>query len=54
MVSLPGLREERPPDAPRPPLSPDEQAEKAVERERRRARAEARLRRRRKRKKQQA
>jgi signal transduction histidine kinase len=54
LVSLPALREERPPDVPRPPLSPDEQADKAAERERRRARAEARLRRRRKRKKQQA
>jgi signal transduction histidine kinase len=54
IVSLPGLREERPPDGPRPPLSPDEKAEKAAERERRRVRAEARLRRRRKRKKQQA
>jgi signal transduction histidine kinase len=50
LVSLPGLREERPPEA-RPPLTDDE---KASERERRRARAEARLRRRRKRKKQQA
>ena len=50
LVALPGLREERPPDA-KPPLSPDE---KAKQRERRRARAEARLRRRRKRKKQQA
>jgi signal transduction histidine kinase len=51
LVSLPGLREERPPDAAAPPLGPDE---KAAARERRRARAEARLRRRRKRKKQQA
>jgi signal transduction histidine kinase len=50
LVSLPGLREERPPEA-RPPLTDDE---KASERERRRARAEARLRRRRKRRKQQA
>jgi signal transduction histidine kinase len=50
LVSLPGLREERPPEA-RPPLTDDE---KARERERRRARAEARLRRRRKRRKQQA
>jgi signal transduction histidine kinase len=51
LVSLPGLREERPPDGARPPLTADE---KAHERERRRARAEARLRSRRKRKKQQA
>jgi signal transduction histidine kinase len=48
LVSLPGLREERPPEA-RPPLSDDE---KASERERRRARAEARLRRRKRRKQQ--
>ncbi len=54
LVALPSLREERPPELPRPPLSPEEQAEKAAVRERRRARAEARLRRRRKRKKQQA
>jgi len=51
LVSLPGLREERPPDVAQPPLSADE---KAAERERRRAKAEARLRRRRKRRKQQA
>jgi signal transduction histidine kinase len=51
LVSLPGLREERPPDAVRPPLTDEE---KARERQRRRARAEARLRGRRKRKKQQA
>ncbi len=51
LVSLPALREERPPDSARPPLSP---AEKAAAREQRRARAEARLRGRRKRKKQQA
>jgi two-component system sensor histidine kinase HydH len=51
LVSLPGLREERPPDAPRTPLTPEE---KARERERRRARAEERLRGRRKRKRQQA
>jgi two-component system sensor histidine kinase HydH len=51
-VSLPGLREERPAEAPpRTPLTPEE---KALERERRRARAEARLRGRRKRRKQQA
>ena len=41
LVSLPGLREERPSES-KPPLTPDE---KARERERRRARAEARLRR---------
>jgi two-component system, NtrC family, sensor histidine kinase HydH len=51
LISLPGLREERPPDSARPPLSADE---KAAEREKRRARAEDRLRRRRKRRKQQA
>jgi two-component system sensor histidine kinase HydH len=51
LISLPGLREERPPEGATPPLSADE---KAAQRERRRARAEARLRRRRKRKKQQA
>ncbi len=51
LISLPGLREERPPDVAPPTLSPDE---KAAERARRRARAEARLRRRRKRRKQQA
>jgi signal transduction histidine kinase len=51
LVSLPGIREERSPEAPRAPLTAEE---KALERERRRARAEARLRRRRKRKKQQA
>ncbi len=51
LVSLPGLREERPPEAPRPPLSAEERAR---ERERRRARAEERLRGRRKRRKQQA
>ncbi len=51
LISLPGLREERPPEAARPALSDDE---KARARERRRERAEARLRRRRKRKKQQA
>ncbi len=50
LVSMPGLREERPPEA-KPPLTADE---KALKRERRRARAEARLRRLRKRKKQQA
>jgi signal transduction histidine kinase len=50
LVSLPGLREERPPEA-APPLTDDE---KARVREKRRARAEARLRRRRKRRKQQA
>jgi two-component system sensor histidine kinase HydH len=51
LVSLPGLREERPPEAPRAALSEEERAH---ERERRRARAEERLRGRRKRKKQQA
>ncbi len=51
LVSLPGLREDRPPDAPRPPLSDEERAH---ERERRRARAEERLRGRRRRRKQQA
>jgi hypothetical protein len=51
LVSLPGLREERPPEAPRAPLSPEE---KASQRERRRAKAEERLRGRRKRKRQQA
>jgi len=50
LVSLPGLREERPAE-PRPPLTPEE---KAREREARRARAEERLRGRRKRRKQQA
>jgi signal transduction histidine kinase len=50
LVSLPGLREERPPEA-KPPLTDDE---KARNREKRRARAEARLRQRRRRKKQQA
>jgi signal transduction histidine kinase len=51
LVSLPGMREERPPDAPRAPLSPEE---KTRERELRRARAEERLRGRRRRKRQQA
>jgi signal transduction histidine kinase len=51
LVSLPGLREERPPEPARPPLSTEE---KAKERERRRARAEERLRGRRRRRKQQA
>jgi len=51
LVSLPGLREERPPEAPRPLLTDEE---KAHERERRRARAEERLRVRRRRRKQQA
>ena len=51
LISLPGLREERPPEYARPKLSDDERAR---EREKRRERAEARLRRRRKRKKQQA
>lgn len=51
LVSIPALREERPPDSARPPLSAEE---KARERERRRARAQARLRRRRKRKRQRA
>jgi two-component system, NtrC family, sensor histidine kinase HydH len=51
LVSLPGLREERPPEAVRAPLSPEE---KATERKARRERAEARLRGRRKRKKQRA
>jgi signal transduction histidine kinase len=50
LVSLPGLREERPAE-PRAPLTPEE---KARERERRRARAEERLRGRRRRRKQQA
>jgi signal transduction histidine kinase len=50
MVSLPGLREERP-ETPPPNLT---DAEKATARERRRERAQARLRRRRKRRKQQA
>jgi two-component system sensor histidine kinase HydH len=50
LVSLPGLREERPPE-PRPPLTAEE---KASQRERRRARAEERLRVRRRRKRQQA
>jgi signal transduction histidine kinase len=49
LVSLPGLREERPSEATRPPLDADE---KARARERRRAGAEARLRRRRRRKQQ--
>jgi two-component system, NtrC family, sensor histidine kinase HydH len=44
LLTLPGLREERQPDAARPPVDDDE---KARARERRRARAEARLRRRR-------
>ncbi len=48
LVSLPGLREERPADPERPPLDPDE---KARARERRRAGAEARLRKRRRRRK---
>ncbi len=51
LVSLPGIREERPPEA---AGSPADEEEKARARERRRARAEARLRRRRKRGKQQA
>lgn len=51
LLSLPGLREERPPGADRAPLSDEERAR---ERERRRARAAARLRRRRKRKKERA
>jgi two-component system sensor histidine kinase HydH len=51
LVSLPGLREERPPEA-LTPVPTDE--ERARERERRRARAEERLRGRRRRKKQQA
>jgi signal transduction histidine kinase len=52
LVALPGLREDRPPDAAPPPQDAEE---KARARERRRARAEARLRKRkRRRKKQQA
>ncbi len=51
LISLPGLREERPPESARPKLSDDERARV---REKRRERAEARLRRRRKRKRQQA
>ena len=50
LVSLPGLREERPPEAAPAPSA----EERALERERRRARAEERLRVRRRRKKQQA
>jgi signal transduction histidine kinase len=50
LVSLPGLREDRPAE-PKPPLTPEE---KARERETRRARAEERLRGRRRRRKQQA
>jgi signal transduction histidine kinase len=48
LISLPGLHEERPAEAPRPPLDDEE---KARARERRRARAEARLRGRKRRKK---
>ncbi|ACG73200.1 signal transduction histidine kinase, nitrogen specific, NtrB [Anaeromyxobacter sp. K] len=48
LIALPGLHEERPAEAPRPPL---DEEEKARARERRRARAEARLRGRRRRKK---
>jgi signal transduction histidine kinase len=51
LVSLPGLREERPPEAAGSPLSAEE---KTRERERRRARAEERLRGRRRRRKRQA
>ncbi len=51
LVSLPGMREERPASADQHPLSAEE---KARERERRRARAEERLRVRRRRRKQQA
>ena len=51
LVSLPGLREERPPDSARPAQGADERARA---REERRARAEERLRRRRKRRRQQA
>jgi signal transduction histidine kinase len=51
LVSLPGLREERPTEAPAPAPTAEE---RALERERRRARAEERLRGRRKRRKQQA
>jgi signal transduction histidine kinase len=51
LVSLPGLREERPAGAPKPPLDDDE---KARARERRRTRAEARLRKRKKKRRQQA
>ena len=51
LVALPGLREDRPPEA--APAAVDAE-EKARARERRRARAEARLRKRRRRKKQQA
>jgi two-component system, NtrC family, sensor histidine kinase HydH len=50
LVSLPGLREERPPDSAPAPTA----EQRALERERRRARAEERLRGRRRRKKQQA
>ena len=50
LVSLPGLREERPPDAPKPPVD-EEERQRA--RERRRKSAEARLRRRRKRRRKQ-
>ncbi|ABC81678.1 sensor histidine kinase [Anaeromyxobacter dehalogenans] len=48
LISLPGIHEERPAEAPRPPLDDEE---KARARERRRARAEARLRGRKRRKK---
>ncbi|GAO05218.1 ATP-binding protein [Anaeromyxobacter sp. PSR-1] len=48
LISLPGIHEERPAEAPRPPL---DEEEKARARERRRARAEARLRGRKRRKK---
>jgi signal transduction histidine kinase len=51
LVSLPGIREEKPPEAARPPRSEEERARERAER---RARAEERLRVRRKRKKQQA
>ncbi|WP_242356886.1 MULTISPECIES: ATP-binding protein [Anaeromyxobacter] len=50
LISLPGLREERPPESPKPPV---DEEEKRRARERRRAKAAARLRRRRKRRKKQ-